>query len=308
MKGLDAARALYLEKGAELIHTRFPEFEMRIAVGLAGVGSQCLGFDDDVSHDHDFEPGFCLWLTDADDDAIGLALSREMRGLFGGKVSKSSALGTSGVGVMRISDFYRRFTGCSGAPEAWRDWLHLPSYSLAQAVSGEVFRDDLGEFSRIRNEIAHGMPEDVRRKKLAARLAFMAQSGQYNYSRCLAHGEEGAAMLAVSEFVKNTAEAVFLLNRRHAPYYKWLLRGMRGLEKLPELADALEFLLTGDNAPDGRLLKAQVIEDICAQTVLELREQGLTGSSEDYYLERHAFDVQSRIENAAIRALHVMEG
>ena len=152
------------------------------------------------------------------------------------------------------------------------------------------------------------MPEDVRRKKLAARLAFMAQSGQYNYSRCLAHGEEGAAMLAVSEFVKNTAEAVFLLNRRHAPYYKWLLRGMRGLEKLPELADALEFLLTGDNAPDGRSLKAQVIEDICAQTVLELREQELTGSSADYYLERHAFDVQSRIENAAIRALHVMEG
>ena len=231
-----------------------------------------------------------------------------MRGLFGGKVSKSSALGTSGVGVMRISDFYRRFTGCSGAPEAWRDWLHLPSYALAQAVSGEVFRDDLGEFSRIRNEIAHGMPEDVRRKKLAARLAFMAQSGQYNYSRCLAHGEEGAAMLAVSEFVKNTAEAVFLLNRRHAPYYKWLLRGMRGLEKLPELADALEFLLTGDNSPDGRSLKAQVIEDICAQTVLELREQGLTGSSADYYLERYAFDVQSRIENAAIRALHVMEG
>ena len=91
--------------------------------------------------------------------------------------TKSSALGTSGVGVMRISDFYRRFTGCSGAPEAWRDWLHLPSYALAQAVSGEVFRDDLGEFSRIRNEIAHGMPEDVRRKKLAARLAFMAQSG-----------------------------------------------------------------------------------------------------------------------------------
>ena len=79
-------------------------------------------------------------------------------------------------------------------------------------------------------------------------------------------------------------------------------------ELLGIIADALEFLLTGDNAPDGRLLKAQVIEDICAQTVLELREQGLTGSSEDYYLERHAFDVQSRIENAAIRVLHVMEG
>lgn len=307
MKGLDAARALYLEKGAELIHTRFPEFESRIAVGLAGAGSQCLGFDDDISRDHDFEPGFCLWLTDADDNSIGLALSREMHCLFGGKVSQSSALGTSGVGVMRISNFYRRFTGLPGAPETWQDWLYLPSYSLAQAVSGDVFRDDLGEFSRIRHEIAFGMPEDVRRKKVAARLALMAQSGQYNYSRCLAHGEEGAAMLAIGEFVKNTAEAAFLLNRRHAPYYKWLLRGMRELEKLPELADALEFLLTSDNGPDGRALKAQVIEDICAQIVLELREQELTCGSWDY-LERHAFDVQSHVENAAIRALHVMEG
>ena len=214
MKGLDAARALYLEEGAELIHTRFPEFESRIAVGLAGAGSQCLGFDDDISRDHDFEPGFCLWLTDADDDKIGLELSREVRRLFGGRVSQSSALGTSGVGVMRISDFYRRFTGLPGAPETWQDWLYLPSYSLAQAVNGEVFRDDLGEFSRIRHEIAFGMPEDVRRKKIAARLALMAQSGQYNYSRCLSHGEEGAAMLAVSEFVRNTAEAVYLLNRR----------------------------------------------------------------------------------------------
>ena len=151
------------------------------------------------------------------------------------------------------------------------------------------------------------MPEDVRRKKLAARLALMAQSGQYNYARCLAHDEDGAAMLAVSEFVKNTAEAVFLLNRRHAPYYKWLLRGMRGLENLGELSDALEFLLTGDNDEDGKALKSQVIEDICAQIVSELRAQGLSCGSWDY-LEKHAFDVQSHIENAAIRALHVMEG
>lgn len=307
MKGLEAARRLYDEMGADIIRESFPEYEGRIAVGLAGSGSQCLGFDDEISRDHDFEPGFCLWLTDADDARIGIELARKMRDLFGSRVSQSSALGTAGIGVMRISDFYRRFTGLPGAPETWQDWLYLPSYALAQAVSGEVFRDDLGEFSRIRHDIVCGMPEDVRRKKLAARLALMAQSGQYNYARCLVHGEDGAAMLAVSEFVKNTAEAVFLLNRRHAPYYKWLLRGMRGLEKLGELADALEFLLTGDNDEDGKVLKSQVIEDICAQIVSELHTQGLSCGNWDY-LEKHAFDVQSHIGNASIRALHVMEG
>ena len=103
MKGLEAARRLYAEKGAAIIHEHFPEYEGRIAVGLAGSGSQCLGFDDEISRDHDFEPGFCLWLTDADDARIGIELSRKMRDLFGSRVSQASALGTPGVGVMRIS-------------------------------------------------------------------------------------------------------------------------------------------------------------------------------------------------------------
>ena len=121
MKGLEAARRLCAEKGAAIIHEHFPEYEGRIAVGLAGSGSQCLGFDGQISRDHDFEPGFCLWLTDADGARIGIELSRKTRSLFGSRVSQASALGTAGVGVMRISDFYRRFTGLPGAPETWQD-------------------------------------------------------------------------------------------------------------------------------------------------------------------------------------------
>lgn len=88
MKGLDAARMLYVEKGAAIIHEHFPEYEERIAVGLAGSGSQCLGFDDEISRDHDFEPGFCLWLTDEDDARIGIELARK-RGACSAAVFRS---------------------------------------------------------------------------------------------------------------------------------------------------------------------------------------------------------------------------
>ncbi len=71
MKGLDEARQLYEDFGRDMLHRRFPEFEGRIAVGLVGRGSECYGFDDALSMDHDFEPGFCLYLTDADDLLIG---------------------------------------------------------------------------------------------------------------------------------------------------------------------------------------------------------------------------------------------
>ena len=36
----------------------------------------------------------------------------------------------------------------------------------------------------------------------------MAQSGQYNYSRCLAHGETAAAQLAAGEYVTHGADDI----------------------------------------------------------------------------------------------------
>ena len=304
MKGLEEARLLYEQRGKEMLHSLFPEYEGRIAVGLAGHGSECFGYDDELSRDHDFEPGFCLWLTDEDDIHVGPRLARMYRELSGSGSFAKSAMGEKKLGVLRISDYYRRYTGCSGAPESPEHWLSLPSWALAEATNGQVWRDDLGEFTAIRNTLLYGMPEDVRLKKIAARAVEMAQSGQYNYLRCLRHGEAGSAQLALTEFVRSSCSMIFLLNRRHEPYYKWVFRAMAELEILSSLKDALEFLLLGEN--DSKL-KEGVIEDICSSVIAQLRAQELTDSSSDY-LEDHAFEVQERITSRSIRAMHIMEG
>ncbi len=304
MNGLEEAKLLYEQRGKEILHTCFPEYEGRIAVGLAGHGSECFGYDDELSRDHDFEPGFCLWLTDEDDIHIGPRLARSYRELTGRGTVLKSAMGEKKLGVLRISDFYRRYTGCPGAPESAEHWLSLPSWALAEATNGQVWQDDLGEFTAIRNTLLHGMPEDVRLKKIAARAVEMAQSGQYNYLRCLRHGEAGSAQLALTEFVRSSCSMIFLLNRRHEPYYKWVFRAMAELDKLSSLKDALEFLLLGEN--DSRLREG-VIEDICASVIAEMRVQELTDSSSDY-LEDHAFEAQERITSRSIRAMHIMEG
>jgi hypothetical protein len=304
MQGLEEARALYEQYGRPLLHRDFPELEGRVAVGLVGHGSECYGFDDEISRDHDFARGFCLWLTDGDDLRYGVALSRAYRSLPLGAATERSALAEENCGVRRTAFFYRRYTGSPGAPESWQQWFSLPAHALAEATNGEVFPDDLGEFTAIRERLLHGMPEDVRKKHLAARLIEMAQSGQYNYPRCLRHGEEGAAALELSDFVRAACGAIYLLERRHMPYTKWMLRGMDKLPKLGNLRTALEFLLTGEN---DAALRQGVIEDVCATVAAELRAQGLSDGAWDY-LEPHAFAVQGRIQNPEIRALHVMEG
>ena len=75
MKGLELCRAYYLRCAREELRRRFGARAERIAAGLAGEGSECLGFDDEISRDHDFGPGFCLWLADEDFSAKSCAAS-----------------------------------------------------------------------------------------------------------------------------------------------------------------------------------------------------------------------------------------
>ena len=168
MQGIELSRLYYEEHGIPMIREQFPEFANRIAVGLAGPGSDCFGFDDHISRDHDFGAGFCLWLTDEDNELFGFQLARAYgrlpRIFMDIEKGKTNSYGTARYGVKTISDFYLPLTGRKGAPENPHEWLFTPEHSLAAAVNGAVFRDDLGIFSEIRNIIRSGMPEDIKLK------------------------------------------------------------------------------------------------------------------------------------------------
>ena len=311
MRGLEIAKAYFEAFGQEMIEKQFPDCADRIAAGLVGEGSECFEFDDEVSKDHDFEPAFCLWITEEDERKFGFRLERayaklpkEFMGLHRQRVSP---VGGGRHGVLVIEDFYRRFLGSPGAPESAEQWLYLPESALAAACNGEVFRDPLGKFSEIRRILLAGFPEDVRKKKLAARTFLMAQAGQYNYERCVSRGETGAAQLAVFEFVRNAISAVYLLNNRYEPFYKWAYRGMRGLPLLPELEVSLVRLTETGNAAAEAREKQELIEEIAGKFIAEFRAQGLTRATCNN-LETHAYSITDSIKDAEIRNMHIMEG
>ena len=55
----------------------------------------------------------------------------------------------------------------------------------------------------------------------------MAQSGQYNYARCMQREDEVAATLALNEFIDQTLSLLYLLNKKYKPYYKWSYYGLK---------------------------------------------------------------------------------
>ena len=310
MQGLELAREYYRLYGAPMLRERFPELLPVVAAGLCGAGSECFGYDDAVSRDHDLEPGFCILLPGEEvvDRRTAFLLERAyaaLPGEFAGlKRGGLAPVGGARRGVLRTAEFFAEKTGTPDGRLCTEDWLHTPEQSLAEAVNGEIFYDGLGEVTAIRARLSY-MPEDVRLKKLAGALLLMAQAGQYNYSRCLAHGETGAAQLAVMEFAKNAIHAAFLLNRRYMPYYKWSLRAMRALPRLAAEADTLEFLISTDNRAENAEEKAYAIEDVAARYIAALQEQQLT-EAVCAELEKHAYSVQDHIRDATLRTRHIL--
>ena len=302
MKGLELSKLYYNEYGKPMLDNDFPGLLPYIAVGLCGSGSG-------ISQDHDFEPGFCIFLPGEDvvDRRAAFQLERAYAKLpkefMGFKRQAVSPVGGSRHGVIRYGDHFKEKVG---SPDGTLDadaWLKIPEYALCEAVNGEIFYDGKGDVTRIREYLSK-MPADVRKKRLAGNLIVMAQSGQYNYNRCIKHGETAAAQLAVFEYVKAALGAIFLLNNAYMPYYKWCFRALSSLPVLSSLHDTLEFLMTTENTESLAETKYYIIEDIASSVITELQNQKLTDAICGD-LEKHAYSVNDNIDDPNIRNLNI---
>ena len=310
IKGLELSRAYFEAYGRPMLEQEFPDLIGKLAVGICGSGSECFGYDDEISGDHDFEPGFCIFLPGEElidrkqEFRLERAYAKLPKEFMGFRRLMLQPVGGARHGVFRTAEFFRDKTGSADGLLDLEDWLSVPEHSLAEAVNGEIFSDPYGEVTRIRERLAC-YPEDIRQKKLAGNLLLMAQSGQYNYPRCIRHKETAAAQMAVFEFAKSTMEVIFLLNRRYQPYYKWSFRALRELPLLSLEAELLEYLITSGNEPDQAEEKSSVIEGIAADVIDELKEQELSDAVCGD-LEKHAYSVNDRIRDTGLRNMHIL--
>ena len=308
MTGLELSKKYFAECGEPMMERDFPEITPKCAFALCGEGSECLGFDDDVSRDHDFEPGFCVFVPDDTDEKTLFRLERAYAKLphsfEGYDRQRLSPVGGRRHGVIRIGDFYEKFVGDRRGELSLLRFATIEPHFLLSATNGEVFRDDGGEFSAIRENLK-SMPVDAWLKRIAGHLLMAKQAGQYNFTRCVEHGEYGAAQLCAIEYAKHVTELVFLINHTYSPFYKWKFRAMRGLEKLGELADILEFLISTES--DGKTVenKYGIIEDVAGMIICELQNLGITDAICGD-LEKHAYSVNDKISNNELRQMNVL--
>lgn len=301
--GLELAAALWAEQAGPRLARELPGAAGLVAAGLAGEGSECFGFDDPISRDHDWGPALCFWVRRQDLAALRAPLEELLGGLpdpFHGLPLRRPGPEAAGrTGVLEVEGFFRRFTGLERPPETAREWLRVPEHALAACSNGRVFADPCGAFSRHRERLLAHYPEPVRRLKLAASLEAAAQAGQYNLARCLRRGDRVASTLAEAAFLRHAMGACFLLSRRYRPFDKWMHRALRLLDPPgPRIALELDALVR-EPEDAGRLRRVEAVAGVLAEA---LAGQGLT-TSHDGFLLAHARELRAGLDDPGLLGL-----
>ncbi len=283
---LERSRDFYEHHGKHMIHHLFPEYEARIAVGMVGEGSDCFGFDDAISEDHDYAVGFCMWLTEEDRAEIGDKLQEAYNRLL-------SEQHVPDAGMSRLGD--RR--GVFGIDEFYRN--DGEEFKLAELVNGAVFRDDAGLFTARRKELLSYYPEKLWRKKLANHIHEFSQYGQSNYARMMAREDYLTAGLCISKAIESAMDIAYVLIKEYAPYYKWKRKGLEKSGKMQDvlwICEELSQLSCQKKAWENKTYSASwlntddkcvVLLETLARTILEeMKARGLVKGT-DAFLENY---------------------
>ena len=310
MKGLELAERYYLDCGLPMLERDFPDIIGKIAIGMFGSGSQCYGYDDEISQDHDFEPGFIILLPEEDiiDSKTEFLLERAYRRLpdeyLGYRRNLISSADPYRQGVFRLKDYFLDKLGTIDGSLTLQQWLTVEDFRLLEATNGKVFRDDSGILTEVRNRIS-AMPEDIFLKKLAGNLQMMDQSGQYNYDRSILRSDTAAAQLSLYEYVKAAMKTVFLLNHQYMPYYKWAFTALKQLPKLSLSAVILEYLITNGNSQQEVKVKKEMMQSLTVIITDELVKQRLL-ENENTGFSRIPELINRQIKDPSIRNLDIL--
>ncbi|MFD5779697.1 DUF4037 domain-containing protein [Streptomyces sp. NPDC126933] len=277
LPGLELARILYEEAVRPLLDDAFPG--LRHAAARVGTGSEVLGFDTARSADHEWGPRLELFLAPDEVAEHGARIRRlladrlpkEVRGWpthFRQADDPLDPVGlmepTGGpvnhrVSTQDVGAWLTRETGLTGLTElagldptrtepTVRDWLATPQQKLAEATAGAVFHDGPGTLTAVRRRLAW-YPDQVWRYLLACQWQRISQEEAF-VGRCAEAGDDLGSAVVAGRLVRDLMRLCLLLERRYAPYGKWLGSAFGRLAVAEELMPSLRGALAATAYPE----------------------------------------------------------
>jgi hypothetical protein len=257
MQGIELSRRFYLDVVRPWLNSAAPDLQHSAA--LIGYGSELLGLDDELSKDHNWGPRVHLFVSRERFDEHAHRLVDEFstaapKHFLGEPIGWRSrphppASGREAVGAadhgLEIHTLEGRLEGAltlkSVDDLSPLQWLGLSEQRLLAFTAGDVFHDDDNRLSEARAALAY-FPRDVWLYKIACQWRRIAEEQAFVGRAGMVDDDLGSRVIA-SRLVRDVMRMGFLLDRRYAPYSKWLGSAFAKLPLSGTLSPLLERVL-----------------------------------------------------------------
>ena len=259
--GFELSGAFYFEAVAPLVG------DVPHAAGLLGWGSDVLGFDTSRSTDHGWGPRLQVFVGAEHvavlRDVIEGGLPDEFRG-WPTRFGWDDVPASHHVEIAPLDDWLRDrlgFNPSEGVP--LRDWLSTPQEILLELTAGAVFHDDVGELAAVREALAW-YPDQVWLWLLACQWRRIDQEEPF-VGRTAEVGDDLGSRVVAARLVRDLMRLSFLLERRYAPYSKWLGSAFAKLDSHAEIGTALGEVLAADDYDEREAALVTAVEALAAR-------------------------------------------
>ena len=264
--GLELNRMFYAEAVRPILEAKFPA--LRHSAALIGYGSDVLGYDSPRSTDHEWGPRLLLFLSNEDHPAlaqpVSQALSESLPTTFRGYSTSFTEPNSEGTrllegaapGKVRHHVYIRTPRGFlrdlldldpDRAPSS-REWLVMPEQKLLEITGGAVYHDGFGQLGRIREMLAY-YPREIWLYLLSAQWMRIAQEEHF-MSRCAEAGDDLGSRILAARLARDLIRLCFLMERKYAPYIKWLGTAFARLACGAELSGIFARAMSSNSWPE----------------------------------------------------------
>jgi hypothetical protein len=271
MQGIELSRRFYAEIVRPWLATVAPGLPHSAA--LIGYGSELLGFDDEMSRDHNWGPRVHIFLSRDDfaeharrlvdefasatpADFLGEPIGWRNRPHPAANDSEAAGDIRHGLEVHTLEGTLERLLALRSLDDlSPLTWLGFAEQKLLAVTAGAVFHDDRDRLTTVRRQLAF-FPHDVwlykiacQWRRIAEEQAFVGRAGQV--------GDDLGSRVIAARLVHDVMRMAFLLSRQYAPYAKWFGSAFARLPLSAELTPLLMRAL-GEEAwkPRGEALAA----------------------------------------------------
>jgi hypothetical protein len=273
VQGLDLSESFYHQIVQPILARRMPQ--LKYACALIGAGSEVLGFDTEMSSDHDWGPRLLLFVGSQDlvnnGPEIKTVLQQELPLEFCDfptqyALSKPGIDGQNPVqhrvDVFSIASFIKDYLGFDYAQTiTTADWLTFPEQKLRSITAGRVFWDEI-ELQQMRQNFAY-YPYNVWLYLLASNWNRIEQE-EHLMGRAGFVGDEIGSSLIAARLVRDLMRLCFLMEKEYAPYAKWFGTAFTRLSCGKELAPTLNLVLQAQNWKEREKYLCQAYKYVAA--------------------------------------------